>query len=93
MSKQAKERGLILLYEMLPTLHYKSTRDNPRADKYTSVFGNSGSQSQETQQKGRQQGLLSGKLDRTVGVAYGVGTSRGGPVAGGLNNVGIRSTI
>jgi len=93
MSKQAKERGFHTTVRNIPHTTIKSARDNPRAGKYTSVFGNSSGQSQETQQKCRQQGLLSSDLDRAVGVAYGVRASRGGPVAGSLDDVGIRSTI
>ena len=56
-----------------------------------SIFGKLGSQSQEGQQEGRQQGLVSSNLDRAIGA--GVTFSGVGPVAGSLDDVGIGCAI
>lgn len=52
---------------------------------------NSGGQSQEAQQEGRQQCLLPGNLDRAVAVLASV--SSGGRVTNSLDDVWIRRTI
>ena len=56
-----------------------------------SVVGRLSGQSQETQQEGRQQGLLTSNLNGAVSTAASV--PRGGFVAGGLEDVGVRSAI
>jgi len=64
--------------------------ENRSAIRIGSIIGDLGGQSQESQQEGRQQGLLSSNLNRAIGAGV---RARSGPVAGGLNDVGIRCTI